>query len=202
MQILEKPALIAAALSISGAALASTVKVPAEVKAFVEAGAMPIALETADLNGDGRTDYLLAYQRPAAVPEDELPTTQRPLLILLREAGGALRLAARNDRIILCEDCGGMLGDPFQGISTGPKTFTVHLHGGSRYRWGFDYKFAYSRRDQAWQLVQVHETEMDVMDPESEAAAEVGQDYRPPRDFGKIDFADFDPEHWKKHGSR
>jgi hypothetical protein len=184
------------------AAAAEDLDLPPEVRAFVEAGATPLALERADLDGDGRQDVLLAYQRPAADAAEDLPSTQRPLLILLRQPDGGLRLAARNERVILCEECGGMLGDPFQGISTGKKSFTVHLHGGSRYRWGFDYRFAWSRRDQTWQLVSVVETEIDTLAEEDEAREGISREYRPPRDFGKIGFAAFDPDQWKDRGPR
>ncbi len=45
-----------------------TVKVPDEVKVFIEKGTIPIALETGDLNADGRKDFILVLS--AVVPEN------------------------------------------------------------------------------------------------------------------------------------
>ena len=39
------------------------IEVPAEIRTFVEAGTKPIALESADLNGDGTKDFILVIER-------------------------------------------------------------------------------------------------------------------------------------------
>jgi len=103
-------------------------------------------------------------------------------------------LAKRNDRIIYCSTCGGMMGDPFVGITAGRKTFTVEHYGGSAWRWSNSYKFNYSRIDNAWQLVEVREESFHVSDQEGGES----RTYTPPKDFGKIDIADFDPDNWMK----
>jgi len=55
-------------------------------------------------------------------------------------------------------------------------------------------KFNYSRRDKTWQLVQVINTSFHAGDPENMTT----QTHTPPKDFGKIDIADFDPENYLK----
>ena len=79
-----------------------TVKVPDEVKVFIEKGTIPIALETGDLNADGRKDFILVSS--AVVPENapyEEGAGERSVLLLVRNAGGDLNLAARNELVVL-----------------------------------------------------------------------------------------------------
>ena len=90
------------------------------------------------------------------------------------------------------------MGDPFQGVEVEPKTFTVTHYGGSAWRWSVDYKFAYSRKDDTWQLVKVEESSFHASAPDKGE----NKTHTPPKDFGKIDFADFDPEKWKNQGPR
>ncbi len=90
------------------------------------------------------------------------------------------------------------MGDPFQGIEAGPKTFTVSHYGGSAWRWSIAYKFNYSRKDNTWQLVKVEEGRYHTSDPD----AGKSKTYTPPKSFGKIDIADFDPDNWKNQGAK
>lgn len=179
-------------------AIASPIMLPADIAPFVEAGAIPIALESADLNGDGRADYLLAFERPLLEATGDMPANQRPLLVLMRQPDNSLTLAARNERVVYCAHCGGMFGDPFEGIKAAKGRFTVHLYGGSAWRWATSYTFAFSRRDLAWQLVEVRELSYHTSDPDK-LDQKVS---RPPRDFGRIDFSDFDPGKWMGVGVR
>ena len=173
---------------------------PSEVRPFVAKGTRPLSLASADLNGDGLQDFVLVLERQKAKPsEPDIEDRQRPLLILVRQPGGALKEAKRNVRIIYCSTCGGMMGDPFQGVQVGPKTFTVSHYGGSAWRWSVNYKFNYSRRDNSWQLVLVEESSFHVSEAEDKVKTAV---YAPPKHYGKIDIADFDPENWKGQGPK
>lgn len=170
------------------------VALPAEVAPFVEAGSIPIALEKADLDRDGRSDWLLVleYARPRIDHkngfEEEGP---RALLLLRRGADGRLVMAARNDHVVYCRGCGGMMGDPFQGLEAAAGRFTVTNAGGSRYRWSRAFSFAWSRRDSAWQLLRVEDGSFDIHDPQQREKRSVR---RPPKDYGKIDFKVYVPE--------
>lgn len=169
------------------AILAAAAAPPAELNRFVERGAQLASVDAADLNGDGTQDYVVVLQR-----KDEKGT--RPLLIIVREKTGALRLAKRNDQIVGCASCGGMMGDPFQSLEVRDKGFTVSNAGGSVDRWANSFEFRYSRRDNSWQLVRAEVTSTYAPEPDS-MRTEV---YRPPKDFGKIDIADFDPYDYLK----
>lgn len=177
------------------AAQESELKVPAEVATFVESGTKAIALEKGDLNGDRREDFILVLEKEnPAKDENDFPVNQRPLLILLRGADGKLTSAKRNERIIMCSQCGGVFGDPFAAVIAGRNTFSVEHYGGSNWRWQYSYKFNYSRVDKTWQLVRVEESHFHTSDP-NKGKTKI---YTPPRHFGKIDIADFDPENYLK----
>lgn len=176
------------------------VKVPDEVKPFVEAKREAIALESGDLNADGRKDFILVTSEP--VPESdpyEEGAGRRSVLILTREADGSLKLAARNDLVAMCKACGGVFGDPFDGIDIKGTKFTVLNYGGSAHRWAYHYSFAYSRRDRTWQAVRVTELNYHNLDPDRTMKERV---YTPPKHFGLITFADFDPDNFRGKGNR
>ena len=186
---------LSCAAPAAAAAQAEELQVPAEVRPFVEAGTKAIALEAADLNGDGRGDYVLVLEREnPAKDEDDFPVKQRPLLLLVRGADGVLAAPKRNERLVMCSRCGGVFGDPFEGVEAGRNTFTVNFYGGSNWRWKYSYKFNYSRIDRTWQLVRVEEINYHTSDPDKMKT----RVFTPPRDFGKIDLADFDPENYKR----
>ena len=172
------------------------VEVPAAAKPFVAAGTRPLAFEQADLNRDGRQDAILVLETVKADPDGD--GRSRTLLILVGQAEGTFREAKRNAKVVYCSACGGMMGDPFQGVSVGPGTFTVENAGGSSWRWGVGYRFNYSRRDDTWQLVRVEENDFHA----SEAAEAKTVVSTPPKHFGKIDIAAFDPGNWKDQGER
>ena len=168
-------------------------KIPAEVTTFVESGTKAIALEKSDLNGDGREDFILVLEKEKPAKDaDDFPIGQRPLLILLRGADGKLSSAKRNERVIMCSQCGGVFGDPFDGIIAKRNTFSVEHYGGSAERWKFSYQFNYSRADTTWQLVKVTEIHYHTSNPNGGTT----RIYTPPGHFGKIDIADFDPDNY------
>ncbi|MCW5605418.1 MAG: hypothetical protein KIT18_12825 [Burkholderiales bacterium] len=181
---------------------AALADVPAEVRPFIEKDSVPIELKKADLDRDGREDWLLVIQhaKPRIDPKSGYEEEGlRSLLLLVRGADGRLAAAARNDHVAYCCNCGGIWGDPFVGVDAGAGRFTVSNAGGSnRNRWTYSYTFAWSRIDSAWQLVRVESTAHDVLDPKGESLVV----HRPPRDYGKIDFREFDPQDYKGRGPR
>jgi hypothetical protein len=177
----------------------SEIKVPAEVAPFIESGTKAIALEKGDLNGDRRSDFILVLEKANPAKDDNgFPVKQRPLLILLRGADGKLTSAKRNERVIMCSECGGVFGDPFEGVIAGRNTFSVEHYGGSNWRWKYSYKFNYSRLDKTWQLVRVEELSYHTSDP-NKVETKI---YTPPRHFSKIGIADFDPENYLRKSVR
>ena len=162
-----------------------------DVQPFVEKNTTVLAVERGDLNRDGREDAVLVLE-PAAADQP------RPLLILLRDAKGTLKLAKRSAKAVYCRECGGMMGDPFQGITIKNGRFTVAHYGGSSWRWSAAYTFGWSKRDQSWQLVRVETDSFHASEPN----ASDKKVHTPPRDFGLIDISDFDPDEYLGRGKK
>ena len=165
----------------------SAARIPAEVKPFIEKGAQAIAVESADLNGDGTMDFVLVTEplKPEA-KSDEDNGDERTLSILTRDREGKLTLAKSNREVVYCKSCGGVFGDPFAGIEAKRNSFTVNNYGGSAWRWSESYQFNYSRIDKTWQLVRAESENYHTSDPNK-----VKTKIRTPKTFGKIDIADF-----------
>lgn len=176
---------------VAALVLAAVVATTDDVDAFVEKNTTLLAVERGDLNRDGREDAVLVLE-----PED--PEQPRPLLILVRDANGALKLAKRSAKSVLCRTCGGVMGDPFQGVVVGKGRFTIEHYGGSSWRWTASYTFAWSKRDRSWQLVRVESTSFHASDPDHEEK----QVHTPPKDFGLIDVTEFDPEDYLGKGKK
>ncbi len=186
-------------LIITANAQRGEIKVPVEVQPFIEKGTKAIALESADLNGDGTKDFILVLERKISEKED-YPDNQRPLLILTRDKNNKLTEAKRSESIVLCSQCGGIFGDPFNGVEVGNKTFTVSHYGGSAWRWSNSYKFNYSRIDKTWQLVRVEKSSYHNVRPMKETLKE--SVLTPPKDFGKVDIADFDADDYEEYNTK
>ena len=136
-------------------------------------------------------DAILAFERAKATKEkDGFPADQRPFLVLVRGKDNKLSEAKRNEEMVMCSECGGIMGDPFVGVTVGRNTFNVNHYGGSAWRWEVNYKFNYSRIDKTWQLVRIEKVSFHAIDQNKTMKRKV---LTPPMDFGKIDIADFDP---------
>ncbi len=173
----------------------AAVRVPAEVKSFVEKGTKAIAVESADLNGDGLKDYILVLEKKnSKMDADDFPENQRPLLILVRGKDKKLSEAARNENMVMCSRCGGVWGDPFESVTVAKNTFTVNHYGGSNWRWTANYRFNYSRTDKTWQLVKIEKTSFSTNAPNKVERTVM----TPPKNFGKVDIADFNPTDYEE----
>jgi hypothetical protein len=134
-----------------------------------------IASVKADLDGDGRDDFLVAFEYLNAERE----------LIIITNPGGKYMVAARSKRVILCKECGGIYGDPFVRIWAEKKKFGVDHFGGSNWKWSNNSEFGYSKRDKKWQLISFQSAEYDLDN-------NVKSKTYKSRDFGLINLEDFD----------
>lgn len=94
-----------------------------------------IAAAVGDLNGDGKPDL--------AATVEIMPEGDRETYILLAEKDG-YKVRHKNTGLVLRADEGGIWGDPFEGIEIKNGMLTIHLYGGSAWRWGHDFHFRYS----------------------------------------------------------
>jgi len=174
-------------------------KLPADLVPLVAKGESVLAYTRADLNGDGLPDLVFIVEPAKANKDDRVDEeVPRTLKIAVRSPNGSLKVVKQNSKVAFCEICGGMFGDPFAGLDASTKSFTVGNYGGSGWRWSFGATFNYSKRDNTWQLVEVQTSSFHAADPENGEEKTL----RPPRDFGKIDIADFDPAHFEGAGAR
>jgi len=141
-----------------------------------------------DLNLDGYPDLILVLkhmdeEETSDVNGDEVP---RPLLILTGQADQSFQLAKRNDNTVYCFDCGGMMGDPYAGITIKDAYFSVEHYGGSGSRWVRIITYKYSKADNEWYLHKDGRESYSTMDPNK-----VESNSLTTKDFGQVKFEDF-----------
>jgi hypothetical protein len=167
--------------------------IPRELERFVDAGARPVCAQPGDVNADGAQDFVLVTERVGVYyTYAEQQNAKRALLVLVREPDRSLRLVARSDHAVMCSRCGGVFGDPFEGVETEPGAFTVNHYGGSAWRWREDYTFAYVPSAGTWRLAKVKEVSYWTGNPDKIQQ----RTFTTPGDFGAITLADFRPETW------
>ena len=138
---------------------------PAEAKPFVVKGYEMMDYITGDLNGDKRPDAILILKQ---LGEDTVSSMEgnRPFIILIRQANGILKQVKRNDSAMLCRQCGGAFGDPYDHMTISKNGFTIDFYGGSSWRWGYTYRFNYKSAKNNWYLVNEKEISYQDGDPE------------------------------------
>ena len=182
--------LLTAGLRLAGPAQEAPVPpLPAAVRRALPAGYAVLAAERGDLNRDALPDYAVVLHRPTEKQTSDVGSrpTKRPLLLLVGTAGGNYQLAARSDNAVYCVDCGGMMGDPFQGLTLKNGYFTVEHYGGSAQRWTRYVTFRYDPATRGWLLHRDGSERFHALDPEHGTTA-----MRTSRQFGRVPFAQFD----------
>jgi len=158
---------------------------PEEATVFVLPGYEILDYVAGDINSDNRPDALLVLKQKG---EDSIDTDpSRPLLVLVRQLNGTLIKAVQNDSAVLCLHCGGVFGDPFEGIEIVKNGFEIFFYGGSSWRWANHYTFSFYPQQNTWFLTRqfdlsYHNTEIDETQEESTIEKE---------ELGDIPFASF-----------
>lgn len=155
-----------------------------ELQAHIPSGSKLLDSKIADLDGDGRPDALLVLDQGTG-NEKLGEGAPRTLVLLVRDASGQLQAVGQNSKLIPCETCGGVSGDPYGYVRAEANRFTVAVGGGSRERWSDDYTFV--RADGVWYADKVLRVVTDT-----ETDAEKQKEFTA-TDFGKVRFEDFDP---------
>jgi hypothetical protein len=123
----------------------------AAIKTFIPAGFDTMQMVTGDLNKDGMSDVVLALK---SIREDAADSVKerfdsipnRLLIVLLNTAQGYKKIV-KAPYALLCKDCGGVFGDPFEGIDITNGLLIVRHYGGSAWRWALTHKFRYQQND-------------------------------------------------------
>ena len=150
--------------------------VPEELQPFVPEGFTVLDFRKGDINYDKRPDYVVVFRKRgedtlmAGAAMDE--PSPRPLALIIRQANGKLVKAAENMELVLCRDCGGVMGDPYQGVEIVPGGFSLDFYGGSSWRWADSYIFRYDRRLKKWMMERQVSTSFHAGDPENTSRTE------------------------------
>lgn len=190
--VTEKPAASAVASSDSGQDVAQPIPqqgtVPMQtIDSFVPTGMEIVEAIRGDLTGAGRSDALVVMSTPASKNEKPGEGSPRTVLLLTQDASGTLRKAAENRRIVPCERCGGLAGDPYAFSRIENGRFAISISGGSRQRWSSEYVFEYSTKSSDWYLQKAERSAYDQISEENISKVFT------PKDFGQVSFSDFDP---------
>lgn len=162
---------------------------PEALLQFIPEGYMLKDTARGDLNLDGLKDLVLVLNKAGEEETSDIIENpeKRPMLILLAQKNNTYREAAQNQNIVYCYDCGGMLGDPYQGITIKDGQLTVEHFGGSSWRWARTITFKYIPSEKNWYLTEDALVNSHASDPEN-----ITTTIRTARDFGEIRLEDFD----------
>ena len=142
-----------------------------------------------DLNRDGVRDLVLILKNNY---EKFNTDTTRPLLLLQGNKYGLYKLIARNDSVVLCMGCGGVFGDPYQGISIKNGYFSIEHYGGSGWRWTRIITFKFVAKINQFVLHRDAGFSWHVSDVNKQTEYLFGKD-----DFNKVFFKNYSySKHW------
>lgn len=158
------------------------------ISEFIPKGYEQRILETGDLNRDKTPDAILLLTKQNESEYSMEKPAARPLIILLGKGNNKYVMAARNDKAVLCYQCGGAFGDPLQNVVIKNGYFSVEYYGGSRERWGRVVTFKYNPSDKKFYL---HKDGISTID-NLNASKEFPDKIKTVKDFGKISFEKFD----------
>lgn len=94
-----------------------------------------------DLNKDGKEDVVLAlYSKQEDIERSDAP--DRILIVLLSTSKGLVKVGISKE-ILMCKVCGGIFGDPWEGVEIVKDILVIKHYGGSAWRWSDTQKFRY-----------------------------------------------------------
>ena len=157
----------------------STDKLAQAIAEFTPATWNMMNTMTGDLNRDAYTDLLM-------IVRDDSDTTRR-LLVLIGDADGNFTRAAENANVVMCKECGGVWGDPYDGLAIKNGYFSVEHYGGSSWRWTKIITFKYNEAQKTWLLHRDAGVSFHTSDPEGKEEEIVEHQ----EEYGKLKFADY-----------
>ncbi len=156
---------------------------------FIPEGYALLDTVSGDLNLDSYPDMILVLKKIGEDTASDATGYKRPLLLLSGNAGKSFTLAARNDNIVYCRQCGGVMGDPYYGIEIKKGMFTVNHFGGSTQRWSNEITFKYSPVEETWLLYEITDKNWNVFDEKT-----VETHLKTKNDFGVVRFEEYSRE--------
>jgi hypothetical protein len=159
-------------------------KAPTKFAPWISSGFQLLSHYEGDLNGDGIDD--------AAIVLNSMDKSTRRLVILKGLTDATFIKTGQSDGVILCESCNGSFRtteDPFKEVIFINNKIAVRHEVAGGDHWETSLVFAWSRRDNQWQLVEYVDSWSEPLEAKSRVCT-----YRPPRDFGKISIEKIDLE--------
>ena len=144
-------------------AIPETASAPA---GFAPSGWVVEATVEGDLNGDGRNDAAIVIKSGENRYDERtqrMRFARRALIVALREGNGSLHRSAVSDNAVLDGNEGGVMGDPFQGVTIERGTIVIQHYGGSRDRWSYTHRYRFQSGQ--WALIGLTEGRMDTLNP-------------------------------------
>ncbi len=161
-----------------------------EFKSFIPKGFSLLSSSKGNLNLDALEDAIIVIKADNEKETSDVVDrpTKRPLLILIGKGKNEFELVKRNENAVYCVDCGGVFGDPFEGVTIKNGYFSVEHYGGSSWRWTRIITFKYSKAENDWFLHKDGGDSFNVTaDPDTKETK-----IRTVKDFGKIAFEKYD----------
>ncbi|MCB9230306.1 MAG: hypothetical protein H6581_01470 [Bacteroidia bacterium] len=159
---------------------------PEAIRQFIPDGYELLDWKKGDLNKDPIEDIVLLCKSRDEETE-EFAETVRPAILLLGRQDGSYVQAARNDHSVLCKSCGGVFGDPYNGISIKNGYFSLEHYGGSNWRWTRIITFKFDPSQGEWFLHKDGGDSYHTGDPDK-----VTTEVKTSKDFGVVNFVDYD----------
>ncbi|HVE61571.1 MAG TPA: hypothetical protein VNA26_07115 [Chitinophagaceae bacterium] len=120
------------------------------IYSFIPENYDTLSLTKGDLNKDGFADAVLAVFHKMEKDDLEnmnVDSVPPRLLIVLFGSKSGYAEAAKSANALLCKYCGGVFGDPFNGISIEKNVLRISHYGGSAWRWSSDHLFRFQKND-------------------------------------------------------
>ena len=113
---------------------------PKSIKSFLPEGWIKIDIVSGDFNCDGKKDYVVLTID--SVHEKIIGDAHRSLVILEGTSSG-FKVSAVCNNAVLCNNCGGVHGDPYNGMKLKGNILSIFHYGGSSRRWAFTEQFQF-----------------------------------------------------------
>ena len=153
------------------------------IKSFIPKGYTLLDSASGDLNKDGIKDLVLILRNNL---EETKPDTTRPLLILHGSKTKGYTLVAKNEHVVLCKNCGGVFGDPYERVVVKNNYFSLEHYGGSNWRWTRIITFKYDINTKQYILHKDAGISFHTFDPDKTTNITTGE-----KNFDKLPFTKY-----------
>jgi hypothetical protein len=163
---------------------------PDDVKNMLQSNYYVLDSISGDLNLDEYLDLILVLEKISEEYSEETEEIDieknRVLMLFLGTENGELKKVKINDQAVYCENCGGMMGDPYNGITIASGVFSIEHYGGSAWRWTRELTFKYDQKVQDWYLEEDRSDSYHVSEPDNIETVLLTT-----KDFGRIKLENF-----------